>query len=66
MPIFPATRGPVAPPAGMSLMVADSVLPPLSITIGSPMVIPVVLLTLTVVSPALAGAASPELDRASR
>src|SRR6266516_1099732 len=66
LPILPATRGPVAPLAGMSLIVAASVLPPLSITIGSPTFIPVVLLTLTVVSPALAGAASPELDRPSR
>src|SRR6266516_4161814 len=66
LPILPATRGPVAPPAGMSLIVADSVLPLLSITIGSPTFIPVVLRTLTVVSPALAGAASPELDRPSR
>src|ERR1041384_1314965 len=56
LPSCPDNRGPAAPPAGMSLIVATSELPPLSITIGSPTFIPAVLLTVTVVSPALAGA----------
>src|ERR1041385_3257300 len=66
LPSCPEARGPAAPPAGISLIVATSALLPLPIMIESPMFIPAVLLTLTLVSPGLAGAARPELARPSR
>ena len=66
LPIFPGTRGPEAPTLGMSAIFADSALAPVSTVTVSPTCIPVVLLRLRVVPPALVGAASPAFERPSR
>src|SRR5262249_36263784 len=66
LPISPGTRGPVAPELVMWVIVRVSAAGPVPIWTCWPGARPDVLLRLRVVSPAAAGAASPELDRPSR
>ena len=66
LPILPGTRGPVAPELVMWAIVRVSAAGPVPIWTCWPEARPDVLLRSMVVSPALAGAASPELARPSR
>jgi hypothetical protein len=66
LPILPGTRAPVAPELAMAAMVRDSADEPVPIWTCWPGARPEVLLTLTVLAPALVGVARPELDWPSR
>jgi hypothetical protein len=66
LPISPGTRGPVAPELVMWVIVRVSAAEPVPIWTCWPEAIPAVPRRLMEVSPALAGAASPELARPSR
>jgi len=66
LPISPGTRGPVAELSVIWVIVRVSAAGPVPIWTWSPVARPVALVRLTVLSPALAGVASPELARPSR